>query len=377
MKILFIGARLFNEVAYYAKSKGIETILTESNKESVNLKLADEYHIVPRGMEQPIELAISKDVDAVVPLIGIDKPLIDVALMKEKLEKEYKLPVIASPKSAAEIAGDKFQTKKFLKTNNIKTPNYSKLNKDKPFGSLQYPVVLKQSEGQGGVGVKISCSTEETQDYFNTFSNSMAEEYVEGAEISVEVLRWKNKSVPLVGVYKGDTTISGTHPIKKTRKAPLNLNGLDNRELLELAKKISDKLGTEGTAEVEFIYKHDVNELNTLEINTRPSGTRFLTYCATGISPVQQLVNMGMGEWSPKKIMMKIRNCCSLELPLPPHILTTNPDLRNDHNQERQILTKHKPYLIHGPDSSSRITFRSYHIDEPWKIMKNLNIRLR
>ena len=87
MKILFIGARLFNEVAGYAQSRGIETILSESSPESPNLKLADEYHIVPRGMDRPIELALSKDVDAVVPIIGIDIPLPEVARMKEKLEK--------------------------------------------------------------------------------------------------------------------------------------------------------------------------------------------------------------------------------------------------------------------------------------------------
>jgi hypothetical protein len=37
----------------------------------------------------------------VVPLIGIDGPLIEVATMKKKLEGEYGIPVVASPVSAA------------------------------------------------------------------------------------------------------------------------------------------------------------------------------------------------------------------------------------------------------------------------------------
>jgi carbamoylphosphate synthase large subunit len=82
MKLLFIGARLFDDVALYTKKMGITTILTESNPQALNLDLADSHHIVPRGMELPKEIALKEDVDGVVPLIGIDGTLIDVALLK-------------------------------------------------------------------------------------------------------------------------------------------------------------------------------------------------------------------------------------------------------------------------------------------------------
>ena len=76
MKILFIGARLFDDIAVYTKNEGITSILTESNPDSPNLKLSDIHYIVPRGMEAPKEIALKEDVDAVLPLIGIDKPLL-------------------------------------------------------------------------------------------------------------------------------------------------------------------------------------------------------------------------------------------------------------------------------------------------------------
>ena len=191
MKILFIGARLFNEVANFARSKGIETILTESNPDSPNLDLTDEYHIVPRGMEKPTELALREDVDAVIPLIGIDKPLPEVAVMKKELEENHNLPVVASGIRATEISTDKYQTKKFLMENKLNTPWFTELTRDQISPELKYPVVLKQSEGQGGVGVKIALSPENTEDYLERYPQAMAEEYVKGAEISVEGLRWK------------------------------------------------------------------------------------------------------------------------------------------------------------------------------------------
>ncbi len=325
-------------------------------------------------MEKPTELALREDVDAVIPLIGIDKPLPEVAVMKKELEENHNLPVVASGIRATEISTDKYQTKKFLMENKLKTPWFTELTRDQISPELKYPVVLKQSEGQGGVGVKIALSPENTEDYLERYPQAMAEEYVKGAEISVEVLRWNNKSVPLVGVYKGDTTLTGTHPLEKTRSAPVDIEDLDNQELRKIAKKIMDKMDGNGTAEVEFIYDTEKKEINTLEINTRPSGTRFLTFCSSNINPIHQLVNMAVGEWNPQKIEREMKDYCALEMPLPSETLSRNPHLKNDDNQKKQILTLEKPYIIHGPEKASRITVRSQDMDQSLKIMETLKI---
>ncbi|MCE5214839.1 MAG: ATP-grasp domain-containing protein [Methanobacterium sp.] len=380
MKILFIGARLFNEVAGYAQSQGIETILSESNPKSPNLKLADENHIVPRGMDKPIELALSKDVDAVVPLIGIDIPLPEVARMKEKLEKDYQLPVVASGIHATEISTDKIKTKDFLIKNNIKTSNFTEISKSQYKESeslLKYPVVLKQPEGQGGVGVKIALNSKDADDYFKLFPNAIAENYIQGAEISVEVLRWKNESIPLVGVYKGDTTLEGTHPLEKIRTAPVHMENLNHEDLRIKAKKIMDLLDANGTAEVEFIFNQQEKEINTLEINTRPSGTRFLTFCSSNINPLHQLVNMAMDEWNPQKIEHEMKSYSSLEMPLNMKNYENNAkilEIKNLYTKGEQFLTPKKPYIIHGPEKASRITIRAENIEFAHKILKNLKI---
>lgn len=380
MKILFIGARLFDEVAIYAQSKGIETILSESNFNSPNLKLADKYHIVPRGMNHPIDIALSEDVDAVVPLIGIDKPLMEVAAMKEKLEEEYQLPVVASGIRATEISTDKIKTKEFLIKNKIDTPRFREISKNQYNISksiLKFPTVLKQTEGQGGVGVKVALSEDDANSYFETFSKAMMEDFINGAEISVEVLRWNKKSVPLVGVYKGGTTLEGIHPIEKTRSAPVNIGNLNNQELLKIAKKITDDLDANGTTEVEFIFNNQTKKINTLEMNTRPSGTRFLTFSSSNINPMHQLVNMALGEWKPHKIEKDIKQYNALEIPL---TLKNRQDLdqialknENKHQLE-QIFSNKKPWIIHGPEIASRITIRAKTIDQSFEIAKNLGI---
>ncbi len=377
MKILFIGARLFDEVALYAQSKGVTTILSESNPNSPNLKLADEYHIVPRGMDHPIDIALSEDVDAVVPLIGIDKPLLEVANMKEKLEAEYNLPVIASGLDATGISVDKIKTKNFLIKNNINTPGFTEISKPQ-YGTskseLKFPTVLKQAEGQGGAGVKIALSYEDVESYFDTYPQAIIEEFVNGAEISVEVLRWDNKSVPLVSVYKGHTTLEGIHPLNKIRTAPVNLEKLDNQNLRRIAKNITDDLNANGTTEIEFIFNEETEDINTLEMNTRPSGTRFLTFSSSNINTMHQLVNMAMGEWNPRMIEREIKQYNALEMPLSLNNNLNRISSRNNYNLKRRIFTSDEPWIIHGPDNASRITVRSETLANSFEIVKNLKI---
>lgn len=384
MKILFIGARLFNEVAFYANEKGIETILSESNQNSSNLELADKSFLVPRGMEKPIEIAIAEDVDAVVPLIGIDKPLIDVAKMKEILEKEYNLPVVASGLSATEIASDKLKTKKFLQESNIKTPEFFEMSRveflkeiiDSNKIKLEFPSVLKQSEGQGGSGIKIVLSKEDTEKYFKEYEQAFVEKFIKGIEVSVEVLSWKGQSVALVPVYKGETSLDCLHPLNKIRTAPAAINRLDNQKLRNLAEEIVNKIGASGTIEVEFIFDPETNELNVIEVNTRPSGTRYLTLTSSGVNPLHQLVDMGMGHWDKKAVKESMQNYAAFEMPLPQHRKKEINEIfsKDKDSNSNQLFVQNRPWIIHGHEKAQRITIRAKNTDETLKIAKKLKI---
>ena len=160
MKILFIGSRLYDDIDYYVRENGIESIITESNEDAINLDLPDQVFIVPRGMDSPKQIAISQNVDAVVPLIGIDPPLIEVAKMKEELEAETDIPVIAANVRAVSLTSDKIKTKEFYNEIGVATPQYQILTKDNFESKLEmeFPVVLKQGQGQGGKDIKVANS---------------------------------------------------------------------------------------------------------------------------------------------------------------------------------------------------------------------------
>ena len=280
MKILFIGARLFDDVALYTKKNAIQTVITESNSESSNLKLADKFYTVARGMEEPMKIAIQEEVDGVVPLIGVDGPLVDVAKMKETLEKDHGIPVACSGVKAAKICSDKIKTKQFFVDNAIDTPDYynvSKVDHEQLLNEKlsRSPVVLKQASGQGGSGVKIVSNPVDIENYFDVFDETIVETFLEGPEISIEVLRWNGKTVPLVPVYKGETTLDGLHPLKKVKNAPLNIEGIDNiinnDKIRKLAAKIANTLNIEGTADIDLIFERKTGKNYVIEINASPS----------------------------------------------------------------------------------------------------------
>ena len=159
-------------------------------------------------------------------------------------------------------------------------------------------MVLKQDEGQGGSGINIVPSKEKVEEYLIEFENALAEKFIEGPEISIEILRWKGKSVPLVPVYKGETTLEGIHPLKKIKKAPLNIDGINNiknnKQIQEIAVKIADTIGLEGTADIDIIFDPETNENKVIEINARPSGTRYITYAATNVNIMHELIRYGI-----------------------------------------------------------------------------------
>ena len=349
MRILFIGSRLYDDVDYYVRKKGIESILTESNEDAINLDLPDQVFIVPRGMEGPKQIAVTQNVDAVVPLIGIDPPLIQVAHMKEELEKEG-IPVIAAGVRAVELTSNKINTKKFYTEIGVATPDYQILKSPDEL-TLDFPVVLKQGEGQGGKDIKVASNLEDVEEYFEEFSEALCEKFIEGSEISIEVLGFNGQYIPLPPIYKGETTLEGTHPLNKVKLGPCLIDGVDNNLIQHTAYNVARNLGSDGIFEMDFMYSHKEDQLYAIEVNTRPNGTRYLTSATCGISSLCELINMACGEFSLRNILDKLEYYYSTEIPIGNY---HGPEV----NEPKKSFTNND-FVVHGPEGYQRITIRA------------------
>ena len=363
MKILFIGSRLYDDIDWYVKSRGIESILTESNEDAINLDLPDQVFIVPRGMDCPKQVALMQNVDAVVPLIGIDPPLIDVAHMKEEMESEYGIPVIASGVRAVELTSNKIKTKEFYTEIDVATPNYQILNNPSEL-TLEFPVVLKQGEGQGGKDIKVARSIEDVEEYFKHFNQALCEEFIEGAEISIEVLGYNGEYVALPPIYKGETTLEGTHPLNKTKTGPCMVEGLDNNLVQHVAYKVAKNLASDGIFEMDFMYSRKNNLLYAIEVNTRPNGTRYLTNATCGVNSLYELVNMAIGEFSLANISDKLQYYYSTEIPVGNY---NGPEV-NEPVKSFEV----NDFVVHGPEGYQRVTARANSKERLEKLVEKL-----
>lgn len=372
MKILFIGSRLFDDVVFYLKENGIESILTESNPNAPNIDLADKFFIVSRGMDEPIDIAKQCDVDGIIPLIGIDDPLMDVAIGKEKVENDLKILFISSNTNVINISSDKIKTKQFFQNNGFETPkfqritilNFTNLNNSTNSIKIDLPAVLKQRNGQGGKDIKIVENIDEVKEYLLEFEEALFEEFIEGSELSIEVLGFKGEYIPLVLVYKGETTLEGIHPLNKVRSAPAEIEGLDNDHVKNIAYKIAKTLNAEGTIDIDFIFSKNDKKLYVLEINSRPSGTRYLTAAASGIHPLNKLVDMVSGKFDLTSIQKEIKDYFAIEIPVG--------------NYEGPINAKplkkfiKNSWVVHGPPNYERITISGESKNKTKKLAKKL-----
>lgn len=369
MKLMFIGARLFEDVALYTEKHGITSVLTESNPDAPNQDLADVLHLVPRGMEGPKTVAIKEDVDGVVPLIGVDGPLLSLSSLKKDLEENYGIPVVTSPLKASSIAQNKYKTKKFLLENNLPTPQFQLIDMDLSESHFNFPMVLKQGHGQGGVGIEVVNNHHEMIEYLEKFGNALAEDFVDGIEISVEVLGWKGDHIPLVPVYKGKTSPDGKHPLFKVKKSPLEIDGIDNstnNEMIrELALKICRLMGVEGSADLDLIFDGEKNLV--LEINTRPSGTRYLTAASCNINPLQEMVDMATGKWKSEQVQKNIKDYFAMEVPVGDFSTKRNSYLYRSFEESHG-------WIIHGPPHHQRITIRGETKKSVLKIAQSLKL---
>ena len=350
MKLLFIGSRLYDDIDWYVKSKNIESVLTESNEGAINLDLPDQVFIVPRGMDGPKQVALMQNVDAIVPLIGIDPPLIDVAHMKEEVEEEYGIPVIAAGVRAVEMTSNKIKTKKFYEEIGVVTPNYQILNSPDEL-ALEFPVVLKQGEGQGGKDIKVAKSIEDVEEYFTHFNQALCEEFIEGSEISIEVLGYDGEFVALPPIYKGETTIEGTHPLNKVKTGPCMVEGLDNNLVQHTAYKVAKNLDSDGIFEMDFMYSPQKNQLYAIEVNTRPNGTRYLTTATCGVNSLCELINMAIGEFSLSNVYDKLEYFYSTEIPVG--------DYGGPSPNEPVKSFEYNDFVVHGPVGYQRVTARA------------------
>lgn len=322
MKLMVIGNVGFDIMAPYLKQLEIETVLVSLTDRNFHAHLADKTYLFrsENDWRPLLKLALEERVDGVISIAGPDCANIRDSHLKEILERVYSVPVIANPLAAVRIAANKDKTKRWLKSHGFPVSDGKLVRSSDEAaefaGETGYPLVLKEANYWGGLGMTIVHDKESIFKITPKNYPLLAEKYVSGREFSVEVLNSGSGSLAMPPVFKGYTNFEGIHPMERVKLAPAPLSEVDTARLRRLARKVVAALDLRPTADVDFVWGDDGPQI--LEINPRFGGVTALSMAASGIPSYHALVDMILERWQPGTYAFK--RSFAADLPITPNI---------------------------------------------------------
>lgn len=299
-KILIIGASILQLPAIKrAKEAGFYTIVADFNPEAIGIQFADEYYNVSTIDEEGITALAEKIKPDGIMTLATDLPMRALAMATSSLG----LPGISH--DTAIKATDKGEMIKAFEAAGVEHPRFFILkNKEdlkRVLPSIIYPCVIKPTDNAGNRGVSYAKDEAELLSLYpysqeNSHSGDViVEEYMEGPEVSVEII-----------VYHGDVHILAVTD-KLTQGKPYfveighseqsQLGDENVANIKDLATRAVKALGIDNSpAHVEIILTKDGPKM--VELGARMGGgciTTHLVPLATGVDMIKSVMDLAMG----------------------------------------------------------------------------------
>lgn len=247
------------------------------------------------------QIAVQRGVSAVLPISLLEPGSLRDSLLRDLAER-MKAPfrVVANQPSAVELAFDKALTKRVLADAGfLSIPGAVADSKEELLAAVErfgLPLVAKPRRDFTGKGFRIFQTHAEVEAYLRRcrVKDLLVEPFMEGSELSLELVRWDGVCVPQPVVYKGETRLNHLeHPVYRPRLSPWLRGTAPERRVVETGRAMADALGLEGACELEFVVADGVPHL--MEINPRVSGVTRLCSAGGGSSTFRQLARVAMG----------------------------------------------------------------------------------
>lgn len=301
-KLLIIGASILQLPAIKkAKEMGLYVAVADFNPNAIGIQYADEYFNASTMDENAIlEVAKIFKPDGIMTL-ATDMPMRSVAKVSDTLglnSISYETAVKAT---------DKYDMIKAFEKHQVPAPwfylikNHEELNqlKDK----LSYPCIIKPTDNAGSHGVVKIHSYEELIDkyeYSHSCSrrgNVIIEEYLDGQEVSVEVMVVDGK-VNIIQITDKLTT-GAPYFVEMGHSQPSSLDLDIQNQIKDVAERACKAIGiNQGPAHVEMKVTSQFGP-KMIELGARMGGDNITTHLvplSTGIDMVETTIKLALGE---------------------------------------------------------------------------------
>ncbi len=300
-KLLIIGASVLQLPAIKkAKEMGLEVAVADYNPEAVGIKFADHYFNASTiDIDAIVEVAKEYKPDGIMTL-ATDMPMRSIAAATQELG----LPGISL--DTAIKATDKIEMIKAFKAHDVATPWYFEIKSEVQLESLRYqlsfPCIMKPADNSGSRGVIIINNSEELLKAYNYSKEQsrngevIIEEYLQGDEVSVEVITYKGE--PHILQITDKLTTGAPYFVEMGHSQPSKFVGNQKKDITELAKAAVKAVGIQDSpAHVEMMVTKDGPKM--IELGARMGGdciTTHLVPLSTGIDMIKAAIDISLGK---------------------------------------------------------------------------------
>ena len=307
-RLLIIGASILQLPAIKkAKEMGLYVAVADFNPNAIGIQYADEYFNASTIDEQAIcDVAKEFNPDGIMTL-ATDMPMRSLA----KAASLLGLPAISY--ETAVKATDKHEMIRSFKENNVASPWFylisSKSDLISNKGNFVYPCIMKPTDNAGSRGVVLVNSYEELLNAYNyshshsRSGNVIVEEYLQGDEVSVEVV--VVDGVVHILAITDKLTTGAPHFVEMGHSQPSKHPIYIQDAIKELAVQAVKAVGIHtGPAHVEMMVTKTGPVM--IELGARMGGdciTTHLVPLSTGIDMIKATIDLALGnipDLSPK-----------------------------------------------------------------------------
>lgn len=300
-KIMIVGASVLQLPAILkAKEMGLHVAVVDYNPQAIGIPYADEFYNASTMDEEAVcKVAELYQPDGIMTL-ATDMPMRGVARASEKLG----LPCISY--ETAIKATDKCDMIKAFKAHNVASPWYFVVASLKELetlkGQLTFPCIMKPTDNAGSHGVVLAHDYRELINFYEysyTFSRCgkvIVEEYLQGEEVSVEVMV-VNGRVNILQITDKLTT-GAPYFVEMGHCQPSRHSMMIKEQISKVAIEAVQAVGIDrGPAHVEMMVT--ARGPIMIELGARMGGDNITTHLvplSTGIDMIKATIDVSLGQ---------------------------------------------------------------------------------
>lgn len=303
-KIAIIGASYLQKpLVEKAKLMGIETHVFAWEEGAVCKEIADKFYPVSvLEKEEILEICRHIKPDGVIS-IASDAAMPTVTYVSENLG------LISNSEYSTLLTTNKRQMKEILKEHEIECAPFIHIGQ--PYSleaitsQIKFPCIVKPTDRSGSKGVNLAMNEDEllnaiTISQADSFEKKcMIESYLEGSEISVEMISWRGTHYPLAVTDK--TTTGPPHFVETGHRQPSKLPKALLERVNTIVKQALTALEVQyGASHTELIITSDA-KIYVNEVAGRMGGDFIgsdLVKLSTGYDFLEGTINICLGKFS-------------------------------------------------------------------------------